>query len=308
MIFVNSDSNKRYYTLDYYYKKRYNSKVFKVSLNQNVSCPNIDGTKSYGGCIYCKNGSGTFGGDKNKSLKAQFEEVKEMLHKKWPKAKYIAYFQSNTNTYAPLEFLKKNFEEVLSYPDVVGINIATRCDAISDECLDYLEELNKKTDLIIALGLQTIHEKTSALINRSHTLEEFDEMVKKFKKRNINVVVHVINGLPYETKEMMIDTIRYVNNLNIHGVKIHMLHVVEGTKLAELYAHEKFHILSKDEYIDIVISQLELLNPNIVINRITGDPDKDDLIEPMWLVKKFVVLNDIDKEMVKRNTYQGKLC
>ncbi len=306
MIFKYSDSNKRYYTLDYYYKKTFGSKVFKVSLNQNCTCPNIDGTKGINGCIYCKHGGASFGGDKNKDIITQFNEVKEMMLKKWPNAKYIAYFQTGTNTYCSINKLKKNCEDVLKQKDVIGINIATRCDAISTECLDYLTELDKKTFLTIELGLQTIHEKTSILINRGHTLEEFEKMVKKLKERNLKVVVHIINGLPYETKEMMLETAKYLNKLNIDGIKIHMLHILKGTKLEEMYQKEKFHVLTKEEYIDIVVSQLELLKEDIVIHRITGDPDKNELIEPTWLIKKFCVLNDIDKEQKKRDSYQGK--
>ena len=304
--FKYSDSNKRYHTLDYYYKHRYNSKVFKVSLNLGLSCPNIDGTKGFGGCIYCKNGSGDFSGNINYNLKDQFEEIKSVIHKKWPEAKYIAYFQANTNTYAPVEFLKKSFEEVLTYNNVVGINIATRCDAINEECLKYLISLNKRTDLIIELGLQTINDTTSKLINRGHSLEEFEKMYFRLRENNIKVVVHIINGLPYETKEMMFDTVKYLNKLNIYGIKIHMLHILKGTKLEVLYNENKFNILTKDEYVQIVCSQLELLNPEVVINRITGDPNLDDLVEPEWLRKKLSVINDIDKEMVRRNSYQGK--
>ena len=304
-MFKYSNSNKRYHTLDYYYKMRYGCKVFKVSLNIGCSCPNIDGTKSYGGCIYCKNASGDFAGDKNSSLKGQFSSVKNIMLKKWPDAKYIAYFQAGTNTYGNLDYLKKCYEEVLTYDGVVGINIATRCDAISDDCLEYLKTLNMKTDLVIELGLQTIHDKTSKLINRGHSLDEFSTMYKKLKDANIKVVVHIINGLPFETKEMMIDTVKYLNNLNIDGIKIHMLHILKDTPLAKLYENDHFHILTRDEYVDIVCDQLEYLSEKIVVNRITGDPKIDDLIEPKWLVKKFVVLNEIDKEMKKRDSYQG---
>lgn len=299
--------NKRYHTLNYYLKNKFNCKVFKVSLNAGFTCPNIDGTKGYGGCIYCsKSGSGEHGGNPNKDLTTQFYEVKNITEKKWPNSKYIAYFQARTNTYAPLEVLKAKYEEVLKIDNVIGLFIATRCDAITNDTLDYLEELNKRTYLTIELGLQTIHEKTSKLINRGHTLEEFDSMVKKLKNRNIDVVVHIINGLPYETEDMMLDTIKHLNTLDIQGIKIHMLNIVKDTPLETLYNKEHFHILSKDEYIDIVIKQLELLNSKIVIHRITSDPDVSTLIEPTWLIKKFCLLNDIDKEMVKRDTYQGK--
>ena len=303
-MFKNTLDNKRYHTLNYYYQKKYGCKVFKVSLNAHFSCPNIDGTKGYGGCIYCAHGSGDYYED-DTDLLTQFNEVKEKLHKKWPKAKYIGYFQANTNTYAPISELKEKYELILGQDNVVGLNIATRPDSISDEVLKYLEELNKKTDLVIEIGLQTIHDTTAKLINRGSTLEEFEDCLKKLNNRNIDVVVHIINGLPYETKEMMIETAKYLSNKKILGIKIHMLHILKNTNLLKLYLKENFHVLTKEEYVDIICDELEYLNENIVINRITGDPDKDELIEPTWLTKKFGVLNDIDKELAKRNTYQG---
>ena len=298
--------NKRYHTLNYYYKNKFGIKVFKLSLNGGFTCPNLDGTKGYGGCIYCsKTGSGEFGGDRLKSLTEQVNDMKKIVKKKNIPCKYIGYLQARTNTYAPVSVLKKKYEEVLACDDIIGLNIGTRCDAITDECLDYLEELNKKTYLVVELGLQTIHDKTSKLINRCHNMNEFDEMVKKLRNRHIDVVVHIINGLPYETEEMMLDTVKHLNNLDIQGIKIHMLHIIKDTEMARLYEDEKFHILTKEEYIDIVIKQLELLDPKIVINRITSDPDKDNLLAPKWLLDKCQLLNDIDKEMKKRNTYQG---
>ena len=306
--FQYTDNNKRYHTLDYFYKNKFGKKVCKISLNAGFTCPNKDGTKGYGGCIYCsKLGSGDFAGNKEKDLITQFNEVKEIMKKKWPDALYIGYFQANTNTYAKTEVLKQKYEPILELENVIGLNIATRPDAITEDCLDYLEELSTRTYLTVELGLQTIHEKTTKLINRGHDLECFTNMVKELRKRNIDVVVHIINGLPYETKEMMLETVEYLNKLDIQGIKIHMLHIIKDTRLANLYNQEKFHILTKEEYIDIVIEQLERLRPEIIINRITGDPVKEDLIEPTWLLKKFCVLNDIDKEMVKRNSYQGKL-
>lgn len=306
--FQYTDNNKRYHTLDYFYKNKFGKKVCKISLNAGFTCPNKDGTKGYGGCIYCsKLGSGDFADNKEKDLITQFNEVKEIMKKKWPDALYIGYFQANTNTYAKTEVLKQKYEPILELKNVIGLNIATRPDAITEDCLDYLEELSTRTYLTVELGLQTIHEKTTKLINRGHDLECFTNMVKELRKRNINVVVHIINGLPYETKEMMLETVEYLNKLDIQGIKIHMLHIIKDTRLANLYNQEKFHILTKEEYIDIVIEQLERLRPEIIINRITGDPVKEDLIEPTWLLKKFCVLNDIDKEMVKRNSYQGKL-
>ena len=305
--FKYTNSNKRYHTLDYYYKNRFHEKVFKVSLNAGFSCPNIDGKVGYGGCIYCsKTGSGEFAGNKEDSLEKQFLEIKNMMLKKWPKAKYIGYFQARTNTYAPVNELKKIYEKILNQENVIGLNIATRPDAISDECLDYLEELNKKTYLTIELGLQTTKEETTKLINRCHSLQCFENMVKKLRERNIDVVVHIINGLPYETKKDMLNTVKYLNKLDIQGIKIHMLSITKDTPIEKMYQEEKFKLLSKEEYIDIVVDQLELLREEIVIHRITGDPKLDELIEPTWLTKKFCVLNDIDKEMVKRNSYQGK--
>ena len=302
-MFKYSLDNKRYHTLNYYYKNKYGKKTFKVSLNGGFSCPNkINGP----GCIFCSPlGSGDFAGDKEKDLVTQFNEVKEIMEHKWPNSYYIGYFQANTNTYAPLNILKEKYESILALPNVVGLNIATRSDAITNECYDYLSELNQKTDLTIELGLQSIKSETLKFINRGHDLNNFTDCVKELQKRHIKVVVHIINGLPNETKEDMLATVRYLNDLHIDGIKIHMLHIIKNTPLATYYQEHPFHILTKEEYIDIVINQLELLDPQIVIHRITGDPKKEDLIEPTWLLKKFCVLNDIDKEMKKRDTYQG---
>ncbi len=294
--------NKRYHTLNYEYKQKYNMKIAKISLNANMGCPNIKNNK---GCIYCLEKSGAFGGNPEDDLLKQFKEIKEVIDKKWAPCKYIAYFQAGTNTYAPVAYLKKCFEPFLKMPEVVGIDIATRSDAISDEVLDYLTDLNKRTDLTIELGLQSSKEETLKLINRGHDLQNFTEMVYKLKERNIKVVVHIINSLPYETEEDMLNTVKFLNKLPIDGVKFHMLAVLKGTELAKLYAQEKFKLLTKNEYIDIVIKELELLRPEIVIHRITSDFSHDDLIAPKFLLKKTVLINDIDKEMKKRNTYQG---
>lgn len=304
-MFKYSLDNKRYHTLNYHYKTKFKTKVMKVSLNAGFTCPNIDGTKGIGGCIYCsKTGSGEFGGNVNDSLLEQFDKIKNVMNKKW-QGKYIAYFQARSNTYAPVSVLKAKIESFLNVKDVIGITLATRCDAISDEVLNYLTWLNGQTNLTIELGLQTIHKTTSELINRCHSLLEFENMVNLLRKNNIEVVVHIINGLPYEDEKMMLDTVKYLNKLDIQGIKIHMLNIIKDTKLEELYNKEKFHILTKEEYIDIVIKQLELLDEKIVIHRISADPDPATLVAPSWLLKKFCVLNDIDKEMARRNTYQG---
>lgn len=301
-MFKYSLDNKRYYTLNYYNKMKYNSKVFKISLNAGFTCPNIDGSKGTGGCIYCLNGSKSID---NLDLLKQFITGKNIEEKKWPNSKYIGYFQANTNTYAPLNILKEKYELILKQDNVIGLNIATRPDSINKETYDYLEELSKRTNLVVELGLQTIHSKTMKLLNLCYTLEDFEKALNELNKRNINVVVHIINGLPYETKEDMINTVKYLSNKKILGIKIHMLHILKNTKLNDLYQKEKFHVLTKEEYVDIVCDELEYLREDIVINRITGDPIKEDLVEPTWLIKKFGVLNEIDKEMAKRDSYQG---
>lgn len=292
--------NKRYHTLNYFFKNKFHSKVFKIALNGNFSCPNF---KNGSGCIFCKSGSGN--NYEKLSLKEQYELVRIPLDKKWPNSKYIAYFQANSNTYAPLSVLKEKYEEALSLPNIIGLDIATRSDCLTDEVLDYLSELNKRTFLMVEIGLQSMHDETLKFINRGHTLQNFEEAIKKLKGRNIFTVVHIINGLPYETKEMMVETVKYLNKLNIDGLKIHMLYIPKDTPLAKIYQENPFHVLSKEEYIDIVCEELEYLNPKIVIMRITGDPIKEDLIAPNWLLKKFCVLNDIDKKMKKRDIYQG---
>lgn len=300
-----SDDNKRYYTWNYFLKHKFNGKVFKVSLNAGFTCPNIDGTKGYGGCTYCSSsGSGDFAGNPCMDIKTQFETVKAQMNKKW-QGKCIAYFQAHTNTYAPVNILKKTFEPVLDYEDVVGISIATRADCIDDSVLDYLDELSKKTFLIVELGLQSVFDKTGEKINRCHTYAEFVEAVERLRSRNINICVHIINGLPGEDKEMMLHTVRTISQLDIQFVKIHLLHVIENTVMAKQLKDGEFKLLERDEYVDIVCDQLELLPENIVIQRLTGDGDPKTLIGPMWSLKKLVVLNEIDKEMQRRGTYQG---
>ena len=301
-MFTYTLDNKRYHTLNYEYKKKYQMKVAKISLNANLGCPNIKNNK---GCIYCLEKSGAFGGNPEDDLFKQFNEIKKVIDKKWAPCKYIAYFQAGTNTFAPVDYLKNIYEPFLKIKDVVGIDIATRSDAISDEVLDYLTKLNKKTDLTIELGLQSSNDSTLKLINRGHDVDNFIKMVYKLKKRNIKIVVHIINSLPYETEEDMLNTVKLINSLPIDGVKIHMLAILKGTPLEKLYKDKKFKLLSKKEYIDIVIKQLELLRPEIVIHRITSDFSENDLIAPEFLLKKTNLINDIDKEMKKRNTYQG---
>lgn len=304
--FPYSSDNKRYHTLNYYWHEKFGLKVFKVNLNAGFSCPNRDGTKGYGGCTFCSDlGSGDLAGNKNDDLITQFNKIKQRLHKKWPHSKYIGYFQANSNTYAPVDVLKQKYEPILKLDNVVGLTIATRPDTITKEVLDYLEDLNKRTYLTIELGLQTIHERTANLVNRCYPLSCFIEAVKQLRKRHIEVVVHIINGLPYETKEMMLETIKFLATRDIQGLKIHMLYLINGTKLATFYKKNTLPILSKEEYIDIVCEQLALLPPKMVIHRLTSDPVEETLIEPKWLLKKFIVLNDIDKKLHQSDIYQG---
>ena len=229
------------------------------------------------------------------------------MEQKWPDSLYIPYFQSGTNTYNDKNLVKGYVDKLLMIPKVVGIDIATRPDCLSDEWLDYLEDLNKKTFLIVELGLQSSNDNTLRFINRGHDSKTFKDAVDKLHERNIFVVAHVINGLPYETKEDMINTIKFVNDCKVDGIKIHMLYIAKNTPLASLYEKNKFHILTREEYIDIVCCQLRLLNEDVVVMRITGDPLLNELVAPEWLIKKFMVLNGIDQEMVKRNIYQGDL-
>lgn len=303
--FKYSLDNKRYHTWNYHLQQKFGCKVFKVALNGGFTCPNLDGTKGRGGCIYCLSGSGEFAGNPAHDVLTQFEEIKAKMHQKWPEAKYIPYFQANTNTYAPAEILRERFEPVLGQPNVVGISIATRADCLADDALEYLSELNERTYLIVELGLQTIYDKTGELINRCHTYADFLEGYRKLKERDINVCVHLIDGLPLETRDMMIESAKAVAALKPHCVKLHLLHVLKGTRLAEMYERGEFRTLTMEEYVETVVDQLELFSAETVIQRITGDGGWNTLLAPRWSLKKFVVMNEIDKLMVRRDTYQG---
>ncbi len=294
--------NKRYHTLNYFFKNKFGQKVMKVPIDINAGCPN----KSSGGCIFCSNRSKANIIIDTDNYIEQFNSTKEILEKKWPNSLYIPYFQSGTNTSLPVQEVTPLITKLLALPKVVGIAIATRPDAISEAWYQYLQELNKQTFLMVELGLQSSNNETLKLINRGHTKEDLALAVRKLKSYHIFTVIHIINGLPYETKENMLNTCRFLNTLDIDALKIHMLYVAKDTKLAKMYQENKFSLLTKEEYIDIVVSELELLKDTIVIERITGDPLTSELIAPTWLIKKFGVLNDIDKEMFKRNTYQGK--
>lgn len=306
--FKYSLDNKRYHTYNYYLKNKYHQKVAKVALNADFTCPNRDGTKGYGGCIFCSSsGSGDYAGNVHDHLEKQFQTISQVMKRKWPECAYIAYFQANTNTYGPLDKIKKMIAPFLNKEDVKGIALATRPDCLNEEIVQYLSTINKQKDVYIELGLQTIHEQTSKLINRGHTFQEFLDGLTLCRKYHLEVCVHIINGLPFETKEMMIETAKTLGQLDIQALKIHMLFVVKNTKLQQMYENHEFNMLSRQEYIDIVVEQLRYIKPEIVIERLTGDGKIDDLIAPLWSIKKVTILNDIDKKMKELDVYQGDL-
>ena len=304
---------KHYLTLNNYLKDKYNEKVFKVSLNGNFSCPNRDGKISTKGCLFCSaNGSGDFAGDRNLSIKEQFYQITEKLKDKWPEGSYIAYFQANTNTYGTVSELKERYDQIIKDGKLLDekikiLSIATRPDCLDNDVLNLLNDLNRSIPLWIELGFQTSNESTANYINRGYNNECFVKAVNNLKKLGITVIVHIINGLPNETKTDMINTVKFLQNLNIDGIKIHMLHVIKNSPLGSIYLENSFPLLSLEEYVDVTINQLRLLPPNMVIHRITGDADKNELIAPLWTLKKFVVMNEIDKKMRKENVYQGDL-
>jgi radical SAM protein (TIGR01212 family) len=297
--------NKRYFTYDAFLKQKFGSKTIKIPLDGGFSCPNIDGTRGRGGCTYCTKERLPY---HRLPLREQFEIAKAPLLKKWGregvKEQFIPYFQVFSGTYAPVSRLRELYYEALSLPNAVGLSIATRVDCLNDEVIGLLHEINEKTFLTVELGLQTVHEKTAKMINRGHTFEEFLNGYASLD--GIDRVVHLINGLPGESKEMMLHSAKTVASLRPHGVKIHMLYLENGTKMTEDYKKDPFHMLSLPEYVDTVVSQLELFHPETVIGRLTGDGKADGLVEPRWSVKKFCVLNEIDKELRRRDTFQGK--
>lgn len=298
--------NKRYHTWNYYLRNTFGEKVFKVSINAGFTCPNIDGKISHGGCTYCsKEGSGDFAGNPKDNLIKQFHDIKQMMLKKWAHAKYIGYFQAYTNTYAPLEILKEKYETVLQMDDVIGLSISTRPDCLPDDVVDYLAQLNERTNLWVELGLQTIHDSTSKLINRGHDYKSFLDGLEKLKARNIKVVVHIINGLPGEDYDMMMDTAKAVSQMGVDGIKIHLLHVIKDTPMEKMLEKEMLNLMTQDEYVNLVCDQLEILPETMIVHRLTGDGKRDELVGPLWSLKKWEVLNQIDDTLKQRNSYQG---
>jgi len=299
-------SGKRYKTLNDELKNIFGQKIMKLSLDGGFTCPNRDGTLGYQGCIFCgEEGSGEFAGTRYRPIKMQVEEQIELLSKKWKTDKYIAYFQNFTNTYAPIDRLKKLYDEALEIEGIVGLAIATRPDCIDEDVLDLLSELNKRTFLWVELGLQSIHERSERFIRRGYPLEKYKEIVLQLKKRNIRVVTHLIIGLPFETKEDMMESVKYVGDTNTWGIKLHSLYIQKDTDIYGYYLNNPFRILTKDEYIDIIVDSLEILPRDMIIHRVTGDGKKELLFEPIWSKDKLGVLTSIDKELKIRDSYQG---
>lgn len=301
-------NGKPYYSFDFMLKERFSQKVYKVALNGGMTCPNRDGTLGNRGCIFCSaGGSGDFAGDKRDSITMQIEKQAERLRTKRNASCFIAYFQAYTNTYAPVSYLREIYTEAISHPDIAALSIGTRPDCLGKEVLDLLEELNKKKPVWVELGLQTIHERTAAYIRRGYPLSCFDEAVKNLRKRNLEVIVHTILGLPGETRTDNLETISYLNHMDIQGIKLQLLHVLKGTDLAADYLAGNFQVYTMEEYIDLVIDCLEHLSPDIVVHRLTGDGPKDLLIAPLWSSAKKTVLNTLHHECKVRNAWQGKL-
>lgn len=303
--FPYSNDNKRYHTWNYFLRKKFGQKVSKVALNGGFTCPNIDGMRGTGGCSYCLGGSGEFAGDPAQSISQQLAAGREKLASKWGETLYMPYFQANTNTYAPLARLRELYETALAQPGVCALAIATRPDCIADDVLDYLAEIAGRTYLLVELGLQSIFDATGERINRCHSYGEFLACYERLASRGIDVCVHLIMGLPGETREMMLESVRAVAKLRPACVKLHLLHILKGTKMAEEYARGEVRCMELDEYVGLIADALEMLPAQTAVQRLTGDGARDSLVAPLWSLKKFVVLNEIDKELQRRDTMQG---
>ena len=299
-------NGKRYHSLNYFLRNKFGEKVYKISLDGGFSCPNRDGTISKGGCVFCsERGSGDFAGNRTVSIDNQFKDIKKMMQKKWKQGKYIAYFQAYTNTYAPIEELRRKYYEAIKEEGVVALAIATRPDCLSEEVIDLLEEINKKIYVWIELGLQTINDDVARKINRGYKLEVFEDAINRLKDRNIDFVVHSIFGLPGESKDDMLKTVDYIAHSGAKGIKFHLLHLMKNTPLVKLYEKGELEFLSQEEYIDLICKSIMRIPENMVVHRLTGDAPRDLLIGPMWSLKKWEILNSIDKAMEENNYYQG---
>ena len=305
--FKYSQDNKRYHTLSFHLNKMFGEKVLKAVINAGFSCPNIDGTVSSGGCRFCKNGAGEFTNSPDLSVTKQLKMESERIYKKHGESKMIAYFQSNTNTYADVTRLSRIYSEALAFPNIVGISIGTRPDCINEENVALLKELSEKTYLTVELGLQTVHDKTAQKFNRGYNFETFKCAFEMLKENGIRVCVHLINGLYDETREDMVKSAEIVGKMHPDAVKIHLLHILSGTKAEDDYNNGIIVPMTKSQYIDTVCRQLEVLPPECVVERLTGDGGKESLVAPLWSLDKISVLAGIDKELFMRGTMQGEL-
>ena len=293
-------NGKRYHSLNYFLRNKFNEKVFKISLDGGFSCPNRDGTISKGGCLFCsESGSGDYAGNRVLSIGKQFCDIKEMMNKKWKEGKYIAYFQAFTNTYAPVDELREKYKEAIKQEGVVALAIATRPDCLDEDVLDLLEEINKDVYVWVELGLQTVSDDTARKINRGYKLDVYEDAIYRLKKRNIDFVTHCIFGLPGETKDDMLNTVKYISKTGSKGIKFHLLHLMKNTPMVKLYERGELEFLSQDDYIDLICKGISMIPEEMVVHRLTGDAPRDLLIGPMWSLKKWEVLNAID-------IYQGK--
>ena len=300
--------DKPYYSLHAMLQERFHEKVYKLSLNGGMTCPNRDGTLGTRGCIFCSaGGSGDFAADRLLSVTKQIEQQKALITQKRPVHKFIAYFQAYTNTYAPVPYLEKLFREAICHPDIVALSIGTRPDCLGDDVLDLLDRLNWIKPVWVELGLQTIHEDTARYIRRGYALDCFEKAVKDLRARSLEVIVHTILGLPGEDRERTLQTIRYLNGQPIQGIKLQLLHVLKGTDLALDYERGLFETLTMESYLALLIACLERLSPDIVVHRLTGDGPKDLLIAPVWSSAKRTVLNELHRRMKLENTWQGRL-
>lgn len=303
-----SDTNKRYYTISYYFKHDCHEKMAKIPLNAGFTCPNRDGTKGYGGCRFCSSmGSGDSIEAFSDTLSAQFQAGLERARRKWPGVRGIPYFQSYSNTYAPQEVLQKIYRPFLENPDCAQIAIATRPDCLEESFVRWISENRNGKTVWIELGLQSVHDQTMDALNRGHSSAEVFEAVRLCHRYGLPVCLHIINGLPGETREMMLETARQAGASRAEAIKIHMLHLLENTALAADWKKRPFALLSLEEYVSIVCDQLEILPPEMIIERVTGDGMAQDLIAPLWTANKTSVANAIDRELVRRDSWQGKV-
>ena len=304
---MNLWNDKPYHSLDYELKSRFGEKVYRLALNGGMTCPNRDGTIGRGGCIFCSaGGSGDFAAPASLSITDQIHAGQKLLSAKRPVRKYIAYFQAFTNTYAPVPYLRSVFTEAIRQPEIEILAIATRPDCLEPPVVELLEELNRIKPVWVELGLQTVHEDTAAFIRRGYPLSVYEDAVQRLRKAGLEVITHVILGLPGEDHERMLDTIRYLNTTDTQGIKLQLLHVLKGTDLAQEYLEGKFHVYEREEYLNLLIQCLEHLDPKIVIHRMTGDGPKDLLLAPLWTGRKREVLNLLHHQMKVCDSWQGK--